>query len=53
MISKHKVISWAKSTMRIVACAIGVVRFQDPRASFVFASLMVAEFVGILEERYE
>ena len=52
--SKHKIISFIKSGIRILGCMLGMAAFWGHFLSMhVFAFLLVAEFLGILEERYE
>lgn len=46
--SKHKLVSFLKSGIRLIACGVGVFYIA---AGFIL--LGVAELVGILEEHYE
>ena len=51
--SLHKTISFVKSTMRIVACIIGVSGgfYRDFESVLIaFAALGLAEILGIIEE---
>jgi hypothetical protein len=52
--SKHKIVSFIKSGIRIAGCTLGIAAFWGhflPMHAFVF--LLLAEIAGIIEERYE
>jgi hypothetical protein len=51
--TKHKIFSLVKSSIRIVGCVIGAAYFRDTLATFAFWLLFVAELIGIVEEQYE
>jgi hypothetical protein len=52
--SKHKIISFVKSGIRIVGCVSGMIAFDGNfLALHAFALMLVAEIAGVIEEKYE
>lgn len=52
--SKHKLVSWIKSAVRFGGyCCAGHASIGHPLAQVGFALLMVAEFIGVVEEEFE
>jgi len=58
--SKHKIVSWIKSGIRILGCIAGIegMKVVDMQLSqwlliHAFGFLLLAEIVGIWEERFE
>jgi len=52
--SKHKVISFIKSGIRIVGCLVAVMAFDGNLLAFhAFLFMAIAEIAGIVEEFYE
>ena len=52
--SKHKVISFIKSGIRLIGCGFGMIYFWHTWLPLhAFAFLFLAEIVGIIEEEFE
>lgn len=52
--SKHKIISFIKSGIRIVGCFVAIMAFDGNLLAFhAFLFMAIAEVAGIIEELYE
>ena len=52
--SKHKIVSFIKSGIRLLGCVLGMAAFWGhflPMHAFAF--LFIAEVAGIIEEKFE